>query len=216
MKSRIVSVATTLIAAVALLVPQGVAADCLNPIFEMYRGYGSPGAFKLGAGANFGLGDSNDQTVLSADASYSFSEMLAVRLTVGNCSSGMVNELTYGFQVLSDVWASEDAKTKLQGSFGFNRVDFGGSNTTVLPLQLNVRYAVAPTVDVWGGPELAFNRFAVTGFSNTDSTFGLNAGVTADLTESVSFRTGLSSQFWEGNTVYGLSTAISYKIPQSN
>lgn len=216
MRTRIVSVVTSLVAAMALLLPQGVAADCRLSMHNMYRGYGAAGSIKIAAGANFGLGDSNDQTVLGADGSYSFSEKFAVRLGLGRCSTGTLGKLTYGAQFLSDVWASEDGKTKLQGAFGVNQVDLNGSKTTVLPLQLNVRFAVAPTVDVWGGPELAVNRFSTTGFSNSQSTFGLNAGVTADLSDEMSFRTGLSSQFWEGNTVYGLSTSISYKVSQSN
>ena len=69
MKTRIVSVVTSLVAAMALLLPQNVAADCRMVMHAMYRGYGAPGSFKVAAGANFGLGDSSDQTVLSADGS---------------------------------------------------------------------------------------------------------------------------------------------------
>lgn len=216
MKTRIPSVAASLVTAMALLLPQAVAADCRLSMHNMYRGYGTVGSFKVAVGANFGLGDSNDQTVLGADGSYAFSEKLAFRIGLGRCSTGTLGELTYGAQLLSDMWASEDGKTKLQGAFGMNQVDLNGSKRTVLPIQLNVRYSVAPTVDVWGGPELAYNRFSVSGFSSSQSNFGINAGVTADLNETISFRTGLSSQFWEGNTVYGLSTGLSLKIPQSN
>ena len=212
MNARIVA----LVAAVALLVPQGAAADCRLPMLNMYRGYGAAGSFKITAGANFGLSDSNDQTIIGADGSYSLSDQLGVRFGLGRCSSGSLAELTFGAQLLSDVWASEDGTTKLQGAFGFNRVDFNGAATTVLPLQLNVRYAVAPTVDLWGGPELAMNRFSAASFSSSETNLGLNAGVTADLNETVTFRTGLSAQFWEGSTAYGLGTALSLKLPQSN
>jgi len=216
MKTRIVSVVTSLVAAMALLLPQSVAADCRAVMHTMYRGYGAPGSFKVAAGANFGLGDSNDQTVVSADGSYAFAEKFALRVGLGRCSTGTLGELTYGVQGLSDLWASQDGKTKLQGTFGFNYVDLNGSTTTVLPLRMNVRHAIAPTVDVWGGGEYAVNRFSTGDFSSSQGNFGLQAGVTADVNDTVSFRTGISSQFWEGNTVYGLSTSLSYKVPQSN
>lgn len=216
MKNRIVPVVTSLVAVLALLLPSNVAADCRLPMLNMYRGYGSAGSFKIAGGANFGLGDSNDQTVLGADGSYSFSERFAVRLGLGRCSSGSLAELTYGAQILSDFWASEDGTTKLQAGVGFNQVDFNGSKTTVLPFQVNVRYSVAPTVDLWGGPEIGVNRSSFSGFSRSETNFGLNAGITADFNDTVSLRTGLSAQFWEGSTAYGLSTAVSYKIPASN
>lgn len=213
MKARIVhSIAAAAVAA-AILVPQDVAADCRLAMHHQYRGYGAVGSFKIAGGVNFGLGDNSDQTVYGADASYAFAEKLAVRFGVGMCSTGMLNEITYGAQLLSDLYAAEDGKAKLQGVVGFNRVDLNGFSRSAIPFQLNGRYAIAPTVDIWGGPEVTYNRASATGGSFSDTTFGVNAGVTTDFSPEVSFRTGISAQFWEGATVYGLTTAVSYKIP---
>lgn len=215
MKIRFVSAVASLVAAMAT-VPQSVAADCRLPMFNLYRGYGNAGSFKIAAGANFGLGDTNDQTILGVDGSYAFSDKVALRAGLGRCSSGGFGELTYGAQFLFDFWASTDGKTKLQGGFGANQVSFGDSKTTVVPVQLNVRYAVAPTVDVWGGPEVAVNRFSFIGFPTTDTNLGINAGATVDLAETVSIRAGLSAQFWEGSTTWGVSTSLSFTVPRSN
>lgn len=215
MRNPTASKSALLAAALMLALPLSALADCRLAQFNTYRGYGAPGAFKVALGANFGLGD-NDQTVIGADGSLSVSEAFALRVGLGRCSSGGSSALVIGGQGLSDFWASEDGKTKLQGAVGLNRVNFNGATTMVMPLQVNVRYVLAPTVDVWGGPEFSYNRFSASNFSTSDSVFGLNAGLTADFNDQVSFRTGLSAQFWSGSTQYGVSTSISLKLPESD
>lgn len=211
MKIRIATVAATCAVAASLLLPESVAADCRMHFFNQYRGAGNTvGAFKVAGGLNFGLGD-NDQTVVAADGSYTLSEEFALRFGGGWCSSGGSGTFVLGAQGLYDLWYSEDGRTKLQGAAGFNTSSFSGARTTVVPFQLNVRHVLTPTLDAWGGGELTYNRFGSSGFSASQSNFGLNAGITADLNEQITFRTGLSAHFWSGATQYGLSTSFSYK-----
>lgn len=214
MKIRTVYAAASVAVAAALVAPQDAAADCRLPMHHQYRGYGAVGSFKIAGGVNFGLGD-NEQTVYGADGSYAFADKAALRLGLGYCDSGALSSITFGGQLLSDLYVGADNVAKIQGAVGVNYVDLDGITRTSFPIQLNGRYAVAPTVDIWGGPEVTYNRASAGGGSFSDTVFGVNAGVTADFNDDVAFRTGISAQFWEGQTQYGLSTSLTYKVPMN-
>lgn len=193
MKNRATQGCVWLLAAIALLVPQDVAAICLKGMMSAAPAFEEEGTSNWGGDFRFGP----DDWVVGANYSYAPSDAFRIMGGPGFCRFFDVWSLALAFRADAQVWMSDDERASLSVGPALNWFDRNGLATTVFMGNGTVQYVLFDNVKAYGGVSVSAARASGGVVSSTDSYVGAFGGLMLRTEDDLCIVAGLNYQRFE-------------------
>jgi hypothetical protein len=197
----------SMLAVVALIVPQSVSATCDIPFQRLQVGFTEVGQKTVGGNLGFGEG----QTVLAGDISTQLNEKWRGQAGLGICRIGST-EITYGFKIDTELFRSVDGKIGVFAGAGLNRVSASGVATLLLPVTAYGTMIVSPLATLFFGPSLSYVRISNGVFSGSNTNLGFQGGVMYELQDGLCIVVGGDFQDFELGSTFRIQTGVYFDL----